>query len=162
MSKTCFGDDKRVSDYLGLMSFGIFVLVVGVVFVANPNVVSDFGLWIEASLADRTLARPSEALLTSITVFFGLIGVSNFFKASVRLGVKKDREQFLSDTLWGVAAVLLAYLVHLYKSRVITWQMVFALEAVACGLLVISYSTVLFAFHKRRYIIKPENKAPAK
>lgn len=162
MSKTCFGDDKRVSDYLGLMSFGIFVLVLGVVFVANPNVVTDLRLWIEASIADKTLTRPSEALLTSITVFFGLIGVSNFFKASVRLGVKKDREHFFSDTLWGVATVLFACLVHLYKSRVLTWQMVFALEAVVCGLLVILYSTVLFAFHKRRHTIKPENAAPAK
>ena len=42
--ETCFGIGKREKDYLGLVSFETFIVIVGIVFVANPNLTSDFEL----------------------------------------------------------------------------------------------------------------------
>ena len=33
----CFGEGKRGRDYLGLVSFGIFLIVIGVVFTVNSK-----------------------------------------------------------------------------------------------------------------------------
>ena len=111
--ETCFGAGSRKKDYLGLVSFGVFILIVGIVFVANPNLVSDFSSWIEQMTDEQHLIRPSEGLVSSAILFFGLIGLSDFFKAGIRLWIAKVMRQVLADILSGVALVLFAYLIHL-------------------------------------------------
>jgi len=95
------------------------------------------------------LLRPSQGLITSATLFFGLIGVSNFVVAGVRLMLDKTARRAFSDTLSGIALVIFSYLIHLYGSHAVTWQMVLAIEIVAIGLLVILYGIVLRPFLKK-------------
>lgn len=97
-------------------------------------------------IAEQGLVRPTEGLITSATIFFGLIGLSNFFTASIRLTTYKARRQALADILSGVALVLFAYLIYLYGGYALTWQMVLAIEVVIVGLLVILYSVVRYGF----------------
>ena len=146
---TCFAEGERGRDYFGLVSFGIFLLIVGIVFAANPEIISDFRLWIEQMAAQGALSRPPETLINSGSLFFGLIGVSNFFTAGLRLLVDRARRGVFSDILSGVALVLFAYLIHLYGAYALTWQMVLATEVVAVGLLVILYSIVRYLFPKK-------------
>lgn len=145
----CFGG-RAERDYSGLVSFGFFIITAGIIFIMNPGIFSDFGLWIETMVAQEGLVRPPEDLITSATVFFGLIGVSSFVVAGLRLAVGRTWRRALSDALSGVALVLFAYLIHLYGIRSITWQTVFAMEAVAVGLLVVLYSLVRYALLKER------------
>ncbi len=129
-------------DYLGLVSFGTFLLVVGIVFVANPNLISDFRLWIEQMTTMQNLVRPPKGLIVSAIIFFGLIGLSDFFKAGIRFWIAQSRRQVLADILSGTALALFAYLVYLYGGYTLGWQMVLAIEAVAVGLLLILYSII--------------------
>ena len=138
----CFGGRER--DYTGLVSFGFFIITVGIVFTLNPGIFTDFGSWIEQMAAQEAFVRPPERLITTFAVFFGLIAVSNFAVAGIRLAVSRAPKRALSDTLSGVALVLFAYLIHLYGNYSITWQMVFAIEAVAVGLLIVLYSVVRY------------------
>ncbi len=144
--KTCFGTGEK--DYLGLVSFGTFILIVGIVFTANPNLVSDFQLWIEQMANEQNLVRPRIGLITSAIVFFGLIGLSDFFMAGIRLWIDKSRRRVLVDILSGIALVTFAYLIYLYGSYALTWQTVVAIEVVVIGLLVIAYSTARYVFWK--------------
>jgi len=146
--ETCFGAGLRKKDYLGLVSFGAFILIVGIVFVANPNLVSDFSSWIEQVTDEQHLIRPSEGLVSSAILFFTLIGLSNFFEAGIKLWIVKARRRVLADILSGVALVLFAYLIHLYGSYALTWQIVIAIEAIAVGLLVVLYSIARYVFLK--------------
>jgi len=146
--ETCFGAGFRKKDYLGLVSFGAFILIVGIVFVANPNLVSDFSSWIEQVTDEQHLIRPSEGLVSSAILFFTLIGLSNFFEAGIKLWIVKARRRVLADILSGVALVLFAYLIHLYGSYALTWQMVIAIEAIVVGLLVVLYSIARYVFLK--------------
>ena len=146
--EACFSVGLRKKDYLGLISFGIFVIIVGIVFVANPGLVSDFSSWIEQMTDKQHLIRPVEGLINAAVLFFGLIGLSDFFKAGIRLWIAEARRQVLGDILSGVALVLFAYLIHLYGSNVLTWQMVLATEAIVVGLLVVLYSIVRYVFSK--------------
>jgi len=146
--ETCFGAGFRKKDYLGLVSFGAFILIVGIVFAANPNLVSDFSSWIEQVTDEQHLIRPSEGLVSSAILFFTLIGLSNFFEAGLKLWIVKAGRRVLADILSGVALVLFAYLIHLYGSYALTWQIVIAIEAIVVGLLVVLYSIARYVFLK--------------
>jgi hypothetical protein len=145
----CFGEGERHRDYSGLVSFGILLLVVGVVFLANTNIVSDFRLWVEQSTTQETLLRPPQGLIDSAALFFGLMGVSNFFMAGVRFMADRVMRRILADVISGVALVLFAYLIYLYGVDALAWPMVLAIEAVTCGVLIIAYSVVRYLFPKR-------------
>lgn len=146
--EVCFGEGERRKDYSGLVSFGIFLLIVGVVFLANPNVISNFSSWVEQMTTAKKLSRPTQGLIDSATLFFGLIGLSNFFLAGVRFMVHQRLRRVLTDILSGVALALFSYFIYLYGSHVIAWQMVLAAEAVTVGLLVILYSVLRYLFPK--------------
>jgi len=145
----CFGERKRPSDYLGLFSFGILILTVGFIFLANPNIISHFSSWIEKMGTQKALSRPPQELIDSAILFFAIIGISNFFIAGVRFMVDKLMRQVLTDTLLGVALVLFSYLIYLYGVHALAWQMVLAAEAVACGILIIIYSVLRFLLPKK-------------
>jgi len=145
----CFGEGERRRDYLGLVSFGIFLVIVGITFVANPNAISQFSLWIEQMSTQQALSRPPKALIDSATLFFGLIGVSNFFLAGVRFMADKTIRRVLSDILTGSALILFSCLIYLYGRHVLVWQMVLAIEVVACGLLIILYGVLRYVFPKK-------------
>jgi len=144
----CFGMGLREKDYLGLVSFGTFILAVGIIFVANPNLVSDFRLWIEQMTTMENLVRPPRGLIISAIIFFGLIGLSDFFKAGIRFWIAQSRRQVLADIISGTALTLFAYLIYLYGSYALGWQMILAIEAVAVGLLIILYSIMRSVFLK--------------
>jgi len=144
----CFSERKRGRDYFGLVSFGIFLFVVGVVFMANPNIPADFQLWVEQMSYAQDFVRPPEGLMTSAILFFGLIGVLDFFQASLRFWFDRSKRRMLVDILSGIALVLLAFLIYLYSNHSIEWQMVIAIEVVAAGLLVMLYSIIRYIYLK--------------
>jgi len=146
-SETCFGERDR--DYFGMVSFGVFVLIIGIIFAANPNVLSNFRLWVEQMIREERIVRPPQGLIRSATLFFGLIGLSNFSLAGIRLVFEKVGRRVLGDVLSGVALLSFAYLINLYGMRALTWQMVLAIEAILCGILVIVYSALRYVFRKK-------------
>jgi hypothetical protein len=147
--EVCFGEGERHRDYLGLVSFGIFLVIVGITFVANPDMFSQFRTWSEQMSTQKSLLRPPQELIDSATLFFALIGASNFFLAGVRLVADKALRRVLADVLSGVALVLFSYLIYLYGIHGLSWQMVLAVEVIAVGLLVVSYSLARYLFPKR-------------
>ena len=138
----CFGQRRKTKDYIGVLSFGIFVIVVGVILITNPNLFSEIGTLVEQMTDKGTVVRPPDGLIFSGAVFFGLMGVSNFIKVALRLAVDSSRRTALSEMHSGVALVCFAYFLHLYSNYAISWQLTLALEIVAIGLLVISYSAL--------------------
>ncbi len=138
--EVCFGERIRVEDYLSLVSFGIFLIIVGIVFIASPNIVSDFSSWVEQMADQKGFVRPPEGLITGATIFFGLIGLSEFFKAGIRLWIDKSERKALDSIFSGSALTLFAYLIYLYGDHLLHGYMVLAIEVVAVGLLVILYS----------------------
>lgn len=144
----CFGDDKRDRDYLGWMSFGFFLLIVGIVFIVNTNIISDFRVWAEQMVNEQHLTRPPKELINSAVLFFSLLGLSDFFKAGIRFWSDPAGRRGLGETLSGVAVILFAYLIHLYGNYALTWQQSLAIEVVSIGLLVVLYSIVRYKFLK--------------
>jgi hypothetical protein len=147
--EVCFGEGERYRDYSGLVSFGVFLLIVGIIFLTNPNLISDFSSWIERMTTQETLLRPTQGLIDSAALFFALIGISDFFLASVRFMARQRLRRVLSNILSGVALVSFSYFIYLYGRHALTWQMTLAAEAVVCGLLIILYSVLRYLFPKK-------------
>lgn len=143
----CF-EAGRPADYTGLVSFGIFLLIVGIIFVANPNIISDFRVWGQAMTNTNAFAKPPLGLINSAALFFGLIGVSDFFVAGLRFVVQKRRRRVLRGALNGVGLVVLSYLLYLYGKGTLRGLSVLALEAVVIGLLVIVYAITRYLIMK--------------
>ena len=138
----CFGESSKTKDYFGILSFGIFIIVVGVILITNPNLFSELGTWVERMADQGNVVRPPDGLIFSGIVFFGLLGVSDLIKVALRLAVDSSRRKALSDVHSGIALVGFAYFLHLYGERAISWQLTLAFEIVVIGLLVISYSAL--------------------
>jgi len=143
------GLGERDRDYFGLISFGIFLLVLGIIFTVNPHVFSGLRSWVEQMAREQKLVRPPEGVIRSAALFFGLIGVSDFFLAGIRLIFEKIGRRVLADILSGVALISFAYLIYLYGGRIVTWQMALAIEAIICGLLIIGYTVGRYAFLRK-------------
>jgi uncharacterized membrane protein HdeD (DUF308 family) len=145
----CFGEGERRTDYSGFVSFGILLLVVGITFLANPNLISDFRFWIETMTTRKTLSRPPQGLIDSAALFFGLVAISNFVMVIVRFFANERMRRVLAGILSGVALALFSYFIYLYGTHTFAWTMVLAAEAVTVGLLVILYSVLRYLFPKK-------------
>jgi hypothetical protein len=143
---TCFGEGER--DYLGLVSVGFFIIIVGIVFLSNMNIIEEFRQWIELMSTRRTFVRPSDGLLSSAKLFFILAGVSNCVMAGIRMAFNDVKNRIISNALSGVALVLFAYFIQLYAARSITWVAALGYEAIAVGLLVMLYSVLWYVLKK--------------
>lgn len=126
-------------------------MVVGIIFATNPNILSDFRLWIEQMTSKEGLTTPPEGLIRSATLFFGLVGLSNFFMAGIRLIFEKTGRRVLGDISTGVALLSFAYLISLYGGRALAWQMVVGIEAIVCGLLIVVYSILRYVVLKKSH-----------
>lgn len=146
----CFSTGPRKKDYMGIVQFGMFLIIVGIIFVANPSLFSDLISWIEQMADTQHLIRPNEGLISSAILFFILTGLSNFLEAGIKLwaAVVHARRRVLTDILSAVGLLLLAYLINLYGNHALGWQLVIAIEAIAVGLLVILYTIVRNIFLK--------------
>jgi len=141
----CFGRESR-RDPLDLLEFGLFLLVVGAVFLSNPSVPGELVDWVKLMADLSTPIRPQASLISSATLFFGLIGLSNLFTAVVRVLMDKVWRRILPDLLAGAGFLALAYLVSLYAKEAITFTNVIAVEAIVFGISVVLYSVLRDVF----------------
>ncbi|UCG44805.1 MAG: hypothetical protein JSV58_05270 [Candidatus Bathyarchaeota archaeon] len=146
----CFGAGPSKKDYMGIISFGMFLIIVGILFVANPSLFTDLVSWIQSMADAQELIRPNDGLISSAVLFFLLIGLSNFLEAGIKFWTRVAHVQrrVIADILTGVALLLMSYLVSLYGSHELGWQLVIGIEAIAIGLLVVLYSIVKYTFRK--------------
>ena len=140
----CFDDSGR--DPLDVVEFGLFLLVVGVVFWLNPNVFGEFIAWVTLMADLEAYVNPPAALTAGLTMFFGLIGGSNVLTAAMRLLIDKNRGRILTDVLSGVALLTFTYLLILLFRGEMAWTSVLAIEAIVVGASIILYSVLMRMF----------------
>lgn len=142
----CFGGEETRRDPLSAVNFGLFLLAVGVVFTLNTNIVSQIVSWFELLIEHEMLTRPPAELIDSGALFFGLLGLSNFATAGIRVVVDKVWRRILPDFMAGVGLLAFAYLISRYAAYAISWTTVLAAEAMVFGALVILYALLRNAF----------------
>ena len=136
----CFGAGEPRGDPLGIVEFGLFIIIVGVVYTLNPQIPGSFISWVELMGDLEMLVRPPATLIRSAVTFFGLLGGSNLLTAAIRVYMDKVPRRIAQDVISAMALLSLSYLISLYGAGEMAWTSVIALEAILIGALVIAYA----------------------
>jgi len=126
-------------DLIGLLSFGMFLLIVAVVWASNPLVFSQFISWIGDIARAATLPRPPDPLIWSAALLFGLGAGSGYFTAVLRASVVRQRWRAVGDVLSATATLVFAVLLSAYANHVLSGWAVIALEVATVGFLIFLY-----------------------
>ena len=136
----CFGEHERHADYTGLISFGLFLLIIGIIFVANPNIGSQLNTWVNKMSKAQMLSRPPQEIINGAVLFFALVGLSDLFVSGIRFIIHRRKWRALRSTFSGIALITFSYLIYLYGQKTLRWQVALAYEILVIGLLVILYA----------------------
>ena len=144
-------------DFVGLIGVAFFLLIVGIVFTLNPNLLNDFRAWWDRILKFGLFSRPPEGIITSAVLFFAFIGLSNFVTAAMRWLVNRRRFGALARVLSGIGFLTLTFMVSRYATRSMSGQAVLSTWVAILGALIIVYIGVgLFWTTTRRLAPTPE------
>ena len=129
----------RTPDYVGLFGVAFFLLVLGIAFYLNGNLLTELRRWWDQVLAGRGAFRPPEGVIISAGLFWGLLGVSNFGIAFLRWFFTRSRIRTLGAILGGIAMVMFSYFLYRYSVRDMSGSLVVALEAGVIAVLLFIY-----------------------
>jgi len=126
-------------DLIGLLSFGFFLVIVGVVWALNPNVFVQFFSWVGSISGSASIPRPPDPLIWSAALMFGLGAASGYFTTFLRATAMRQRGRAFGDFLSATGTLVLAVLLSAYASRVLSGWAVVGLEVATVGFLIFVY-----------------------
>ena len=129
----------RYPDYVALFGVAFFLLVLGIVFYLNGNLLTELRRWWDQVLVGRGAFRPPEGVIVSAGLFWGLLGVSNFGIAFLRWLFTRSRIRTLGALLGGIAMVMFSYFLYRYSLRDMSGSIIVALEAGVIAVLLFVY-----------------------
>lgn len=130
---------ERHPDFVGLIGLAFFLLIIGVVFTLNSNLLNDFRLWWDRIQGNRLFTRPPDGILASGILFFALLGLSNFLTSGLRWLLDRNRFGALARVLAGGGFLVLALLFFEYEARFVSGQLVLSIWTAVLGTLLIIY-----------------------
>lgn len=130
-----------------LWSFAIFLVVLGTVFALHPGVFGDAFSWFRDSASAGAPVRPSDSLIRSAALLFGLGGALGFVTAALRFAVTRNRQRVLAEVLSAIGGLAFAFLLTLYGDRVLSGGAVLGILVAVVGLLVLVYVVTSIAMN---------------
>lgn len=140
----CFGTPrKREPGPPDAIGFAFFLIIVGIVFLANPGLFTDFETWVKSFTPTGGVPRPPGSMIVSAITLFAAAGVFNFITVGIRFALKGRPRKMLSDAMTAIAWLVLAGFTSLYLGHSISGPVVVASELVVIGLLIIVYLLII-------------------
>jgi len=152
----------RTHDFVGLFGVAFFLLVVGVVFYLNQNLLTEIRRWWDQILAGGTAFRPPEGLIISAAWFWGLLGISSFGIAFLRWAFTRSRIRTFGAFLAGIGMIAFAFFLNRYSLRALSGSLVISLEAAVLAALLFIYigSGLYWTSARRRALVAAAYRAP--
>ena len=150
----------RPPDPLGLAGFAFFLVIVGIVVSANPNVFSDAVTWFSRWPTTGPLVRPPEPLIGSAVLFFALSGASSLLIALARIAIQRLWIRAVADAFTAVGLLSFAFLVSVYERHALSGPAALGLEAAVIGTLLFVYIAIVAVWGIRRRLPVPEAQHP--
>lgn len=148
---------KKKRDLLGIISFGLFLILVGVIFAITPdlnNAARDFIKDFELKKADGNLFLPAPAHPPRHNVVYTAVGQFCLVWSIFQIGILFSRF-FLRDTIHKKAETFsgiifwlgAAYIINLLRAESISWFAFLAEILMLIGLVIIARSLVELLYH---------------
>lgn len=145
------GPPERHPDFVGLIGIAFFLLIVGIVFTLNTNLLTDLRLWWDRVVQDGIFVRPPEGIIRSGIFFFALLSLSNFLTSGLRWVLDRSRYGALARILAGIGLLSLALLTWRYSSFAVSGPQVISIWAAVLGALLVIYIAIgLYWVRSRR------------
>ena len=128
---------EHMPDFVGLLGFAFFLVVLGVVFYLNQNLFADLRAWWDQTVAGQL--RPPERIISSAIAFWGLIGAADFVVAALRWTIRRTKIHTLGAALGGIGMIAFAYFLYRYSVRELSGSQVVSFEAAVIGILLFVY-----------------------
>lgn len=139
---------RRSRAYFDLISFGGFLIIVGLTFSLYPKIPSEIKVFFEI-LSEQRVFRPSPYLSEAAAIFFTMIGILNFAIGGMRLTAGWPWQRSLQDASWGIALVFLGYLLWLYSEGTISGWLVWPTFLIVAGILVVVNGLIRYYYAPR-------------
>src|SRR5438132_6559593 len=133
---------ERRPDFVGLIGVAFFLLIVGIVFTLNTNLLNDLRFWSDLIVANGLFVRPPDGIIPSGITFFRLLGLSNFLTSGLRWILDRSRFGALARVLAGVGFLSLAFLTWRYSMRAISGSLVISIWTAIMGTFLVIYIAV--------------------
>ncbi|TLZ57894.1 MAG: DUF835 domain-containing protein [Methanobacteriota archaeon] len=133
---------ERRPDFVGLIGAAFFLLIVGIVFTLNTDLLTNLRSWWDLVVAGGLFVRPPDGIITSAIFFFGLLGLSNFLTSGLRWILDRSRFGALARVLAGVGFLSLALLTWRYSMRAISGSLVISIWTAIMGTFLVIYIAV--------------------
>jgi len=133
---------ERRPDFVGLIGVAFFLLMLGIVFTLNTNLLKDVRSWWDLIVAGGLFVRPPDGIITSGILFFGLLGLSNFLTSGLRWVLDRSRFGALARVLAGVGFLSLALLTWRYSMGAVSGSLVISIWTAILGTFLVIYIAV--------------------
>jgi len=151
---------ERRPDFVALIGVAFFLLILGVVFTLNTNLLNDFRSWWDLIQPGGLFVRPPDGIVRSGLLFFALLGLSNFLTSGLRWVLDRNRFGALARVLAGLGFVSLAILTWRYSLRAFSGSLVVSIWTAILGALLVIYIAVGLYWVRARRPEVPGARAP--
>src|SRR5213083_679597 len=151
---------ERRPDFVALIGVAFFLLILGVVFTLNTNLLNDLRSWWDLILPGGLFARPPDGIVRSGLLFFALLGLSNFITSGLRWVLDRNRFGALARVLAGLGFVSVALLTWRYSLRAFSGSLVVSIWTAILGALLVIYIAVGLYWVRARRPAVPGARAP--
>lgn len=140
--------ERRSELAIGLLSFGGFVIIVGLTLFIYPETFTIIGTYIRNLVDQKTWIKPPYPLPEAAALFVISIGVLSFVVAVARLTAGHPWYRALQDASWGTALVFLGYLFMLYAQETMRARLILPTFIILAGVLIVA--NVVFRYFYAR------------
>ena len=143
-----------------LIGVAFFLLILGLVFTLNTNLLNDFRSWWDLIVPGGLFVRPPDGIVRSGLLFFALLALSNFITSGLRWVLDRNRFGALARVLAGLGFVSVAILTWRYSLRAVSGSLVVSIWTAILGVLLVIYIAVGLYWVRTRRPAVPGARAP--
>src|SRR5438874_8112905 len=151
---------ERRPDFVALIGVAFFLLILGLVFTLNTNLLNDFRSWWDLIVPGGLFVRPPDGIVRSGLLFFALLALSNFITSGLRWVLDRNRFGALARVLAGLGFVSVALLTWRYSLRAVSGSLVVSIWTAILGMLLVIYIAVGLYWVRTRRPAAPGARAP--
>lgn len=138
---------RREGDPLGIVSFGVFLIIVAIDFIIYPEIPSDVITWLRSWKTGPTMLPDS--LVWPLIWFLTATGIWSLVQAAIRIVSRIRMRNSISDAFSGMFMLTAAFLFKEYASRLISLNVLLSGLVISLGALILLGSGTAYLLHDK-------------
>ncbi|MFQ5950479.1 MAG: hypothetical protein ACE5KH_00170 [Candidatus Geothermarchaeales archaeon] len=139
---------RRLRGAIDAASFGGFLIIIGYVWFAHPNIFSDIGDTFRR-LAEEQVFRPSRTLVVPAYTFLFLLALRDVLLGALRAAASQASRRVVKEFFAAAAYAGIGYLMFQFSSGTLTGPLLILYTFLTAGILVVIYGAIGYTLERR-------------